>query len=305
MVNSPDPNATSDPRGKTPDVTVVVPVKNAIALLDEQLNGLSKQDYAGDFDVVLSDNGGDAVLARHIASHPLQGALRMTYVDSSDESGAAHARNVGAASASGTFLAFCDADDVVHPGWLRALVALAQSHDVVGTAVETASINSKRALSWTPTSNPEHQGVTAFLPFAIGASLGCWAEVYRAVGGMDNRFATSQDVEFSWRAQLAGYSVAFDREPRVAYRLRDDLRALTRQSYKLGYGFAKLQGIYRKRGCPPVSVRRVLYWWTLLLLGNPLVPSFITRISRGQWLRAVAAHWGEVRGGVKFRAFGW
>lgn len=295
----------SAPRSEIPDVTVIVPVKNALALLDEQLSGLAEQNYPGLFDVVVSDNGGSTELAAHIASHPLRDTLRTSYVDSSDQSGSAHARNVGAAASTGSFLAFCDADDVVHPGWLNALVALGQDHDVVGTAVETASINSARALSWTPTTPPERQGKSPFLPFAIGASLGCWADVYSDLGGMDNRFATSQDVEFSWRAQLAGYSFGFSNDQLVAYRLRDEFRPLVRQSHNLGYGFAKLQGIYRDRGCPPVSVKRVLYWWSLLILGNPLVPSFITRISRGQWVRAIAAHTGEIRGGIRYRTFGW
>ncbi|SNT51294.1 glycosyltransferase [Rhodococcoides kyotonense] len=292
-------------RSSTPHVTVVVPTKNPIPLLDEQLRGLAKQDYTGVVDVVISDNGGNGALAEHVASHPLKDLLSLTYVDSSDSSGAAHARNRGVEKATGEFLAFCDADDVVHPVWIRELVALAQEHDLVGTAVETAGLNSDKALSWTPTTPPERQGKSPFLPFAIGASLGCWASVYREIGGMDNRYATSQDVEFSWRAQLAGYSLGFSHRQLVSYRLRDEFKPLVRQSYRLGYGFAKLQGDYRDRGCPPVRLRRVLYWWTLLLLGNPLVPSFITRISRGQWVRAVAAHTGEIRGGIRYRTFGW
>ncbi len=292
-------------RATTPTVTVVVPIKNEVALLDEQLGALSAQDYIGHVDVVVSDNGGSRELAQHIAEHPLRASLKLTYVNSSDERGAAHARNVGADVADGEFLAFCDADDAVHSSWITELVNLAQRNDLVGTAVETASINSAKALKWTPTTPPERQGKSAFLPFAIGASLGCWAAVYRELGGMDNRFATSQDVEFSWRAQLADYSLGFSNRQLVAYRLRDEFRPLIRQAHNLGYGFAKLQGIYLERGCPPVSVRRVVYWWTLLLLSNPLVPSFITGVSAGQWCRAVAAHAGEIRGGVKYRIFGW
>ncbi|MBY6410488.1 glycosyltransferase [Rhodococcus sp. BP-252] len=295
----------SEGRSLTPHVTVVIPTRNPIQLLDEQLNGLAKQNYPGAFDVVVSDNGGSADMADHVSSHPLKDALTLTYVDSSDSSGAAHARNRGVEAATGDFLAFCDADDVVHPTWLGELVTLAQQHDLVGTAVETTSLNSARALSWTPTTRPERQGKSPFLPFAIGASLGCWTSVYRDLGGMDNRYSTSQDVEFSWRAQLAGYSLGFSNEQLVAYRLRDEFKPLIRQSYRLGYGFAKLQGDYRDRGCPPVKVRRVLYWWTLLLLGNPLVPRFVVRVSRGQWVRAVAAHTGEVRGGIRYRTFGW
>lgn len=294
-----------DSRTPTPSVSVVIPVKDTIELLDQQLKALAAQDYRGHFETIISDNGGSSELARHAATHPLRELLNLRYVNSSAVPGPAFARNRGAEEASGFFLAFCDADDVVYENWITALTSLAQHHDVVGTAVETSTINSAKARAWTPASPPEHQGRSSFLPFAIGASLGCCADVYRDLGGMNSDFIASEDVEFSWRAQLAGYSLGFSEQQLVAYRLRSELRPLVRQAYDLGFGFAKLQGTYREKGCPPVDIKRVVYFWTLLLLGNPLVPSRITKVSRGQWARAVAAHTGEMVGGLKFRTFGW
>ncbi|MGV8871020.1 MAG: glycosyltransferase [Rhodococcus sp. (in: high G+C Gram-positive bacteria)] len=294
-----------DSRTSTPTVSVVIPVRGSIELLDSQLQALATQDYQGCLETIVSDNGGSSELAHHAATHSLRDRLNLRYVDSSAVPGPAHARNRGAEEAFGVFLAFCDADDVVHESWITALISLAQHHDVVGTAVETSTINSTKARAWTPDLPPERQGKTSFLPFAIGASLGCCADVYRDLGGMDTDFTASEDVEFSWRAQLAGYSLGFSEQQLVAYRLRDEFRPLVKQAYNLGYGFAKLQGLHRERGCPPVDIKRVLFFWTLLLLGNPLVPSRITKISRGHWARSVAAHTGEVVGGLEFHTFGW
>lgn len=286
-------------------VSVIIPARNSLPDLDLQLDSLARQTYSGPMEVIVSDNGGDGELVDHIRGYAGSDALRLRRVDASHKAGASYARNIGAEAARGEFLAFCDADDVVHPDWIKTLVELGREHDVVGTAVETASVNTARALDWTPTTPPESQGQTTFLPYAIGASLGCWATVFEELGGMSCDLQASEDVEFCWRAQLKGYQLAFAQTQLVGYRLRDSLVPLVKQSYRLGYGFAQVQGIYRSHGCPPVHLRRAMRWWGLLMLGNPLVPRAITRVSRGQWLRAVAAHIGEVRGGVKYRTFVW
>jgi cellulose synthase/poly-beta-1,6-N-acetylglucosamine synthase-like glycosyltransferase len=288
-----------------PSISVIIPVGSLDPLLDAQLQALAEQDVDYPFDVLISDNAGDGRVSDHVASHPLRDRLQLTCVDASQQVGAAHARNRGAESASGDLLAFCDSDDVVHTSWLTTLVQKASSFDVVGTAVETVTLNSARALSWTPTTEPEKQGRTDFLPFAIGASMACWASVYRDLGGMDNRFRASQDVEFSWRAQLAGYTLGFSDEPVVAYRLRAELRPMLRQSFRLGFGFAKLRGIYRPQGCPALKVRRVASWWMALLLRNPLLPTSLTGMSRGHWLRAFVIRVGELRAGIRYGAIGW
>ncbi|MDI6627522.1 MAG: glycosyltransferase [Rhodococcus sp. (in: high G+C Gram-positive bacteria)] len=289
-------------RPEQPTVSVVIPAHNSWPYLKEQLDAVAAQTYSGQIEVVVADNNSTSPLREHCPVLKLSG---VRFVDAVGGSGAAYARNAGAEVATGEFLAFCDADDVVHPTWLDTLVRLAASHDLVGTAIETGSVNTHKALDRTPTSTPEQQGKSAFLPFAIGASLGCWASVYRELGGMNTDVKASEDVEFSWRAQINGFTLGFERTALVGYRLREDLRPLLRQSYILGYGFAQVQGQYRDRGCPPVKIGRVLYWWMMLTLGNPLVPRRITKISRGQWLRAVAAHVGELRGGIRYRTFAW
>lgn len=312
MVDIAIPGDSGESRNGKEDVfvSVVIPARNSLPELDDQLDSLVKQTYRGPMEVIVADNGSSGNgcedgLALHLRDYANRGLLNIFRVDASDVSGPSYARNKGAAEARGQFLAFCDADDVVHPEWVATLVELARDSDVVGTAVETESVNSARALDWTPTTPPENQGQTTFLPYAISASLGCWASVYEELGGMSCELEASEDVEFCWRAQLNGYRLTFKHTQLVGYRLRDKLIPLVKQSYKLGYGFAQVQGLYRPEGCPPVHLRRAMRWWALLILGNPLVPRFVTRISRGQWVRAVAAHVGEFRGGLKYRTFVW
>ncbi len=46
------------------------------------------------------------------------------------------------------------------------------------------------------------------------------AALFHRLGGLNEDYLRSHDVEFSWRAQLAGFSVDFARDAIVDYRYR-------------------------------------------------------------------------------------
>ena len=99
-------------------ISVVIPVRDGAATIGDQLEALGQQTYQGEWEIVIADNGstdGTAELAERSWSHP-RAALRV--VDASSRPGSSFARNRGAIEAAGDFLAFCDADDIVAPGWL-------------------------------------------------------------------------------------------------------------------------------------------------------------------------------------------
>ncbi|TQC46902.1 glycosyltransferase family 2 protein [Rhodococcus sp. WS4] len=282
-------------------VSVVIPVLNCRDLLDVQLEALSKQTYAGGFEVIISDNGSTDGLEGHLQDHPLRDELKIMYVDSSDRRGAAHARNVGVDNATGEFIAFCDADDRVHKGWLTALVQFAADYDVVGGAVETVSLNTPEVQSWSPMPAPEEQG-QGFLPHAAGANMGCWAKVYSELHGMNEDFANAQDVEFLWRAQLSGYRFGFLKTALVAYRLRENKDALRRRDKALGYSFAQLAGAFREAGHPPIRFFPLVKEILLLALVNPVLTEKVTKVPEVVRSRYLAFNIGALRGGIKFQS---
>src|SRR4051812_33344836 len=111
-------------------VSVVVPVRNGADTLSGQLRGLAGQTYAGEWEVVVADNGStDSTRAIAELWRPELPHLRV--VDAGASGGPAAARNRGAAAAEGEFLAFCDADDIVTPDWLASLVEAGLDHDIV------------------------------------------------------------------------------------------------------------------------------------------------------------------------------
>ena len=127
-------------------LSVVVPVRGDTRLLLEQLGALRMQEAPQAFEVVVAANSlprarsvAEAVAAR--AAH--WPALR--YVDARARAGAAYARNVGAARATGDLLAFVDADDDASEGCVRAITEAPGEHPAVVSRSEYSLLNSPHA----------------------------------------------------------------------------------------------------------------------------------------------------------------
>jgi GT2 family glycosyltransferase len=292
-------------RGTPELVSVIVPVRNGVDVIDLQLEALAAQTYQGSFEVIVADNGSTDGLREHIERHPLRDRLTLTWVDASARGGGSFARNIGARTAAGDFYAFCDGDDRVYPQWLDEMIAAARTHDAVGGAVETHTLNSVDAQSWRHMLPPETPyEFPGFLPVSPTCNLGVWADMFAKVGGFDVEYDRgAEDSDFAIRVQLAGGVLGHSPEAMVAYRLRDTLQGIWSQSVMCGEGDAQLFSDYRWYGMPRRpwygTVDVVLY----LLLRNPLLPTAITRVPTGRWLFHAGNLLGRVKGSIRHRAY--
>ena len=101
-------------------ISLIIPCYNATDTIGAQLEAVARQQYRQLWEVIVSDNG--SIDSSREVVERFKGQLpRLRIVDASDRHGAAHARNRGAAMASGDALVFVDADDEVAPGWLEAI----------------------------------------------------------------------------------------------------------------------------------------------------------------------------------------
>jgi len=287
-----EPHLRSRPRL----LSVVMPVRNAAATITSQLEALANQTFSGEWELVVADNGSTdatrAIVADWAARLP-----SLTVVDASMRAGPSFARNRAAEAARGDFLVFCDADDVVVPGWLEAMAGAATRHDVVTGPQKVDEINAPAVIAWR---SPRATGLPRgrFLPFAPSCNLGVWAEVFRATGGFDEDYRASEDVEWSWRAQLASYTLGFEPEAVVHYRYRTSPRGVVRQAYRAGVASARLLRDYRRRGLQRRPGRRTLHDWAWLVVRLPYV---VNRDRRGVWMRRAAEACGRISGSIRYR----
>jgi glycosyltransferase involved in cell wall biosynthesis len=109
-----------------PTVSVIVPARDAAATLGRTLAALAGQDFEGEYEVLVVDDGSTDATAEVIRA--AGGPVRAL---SQAAEGPAAARNHGVEHAHAPLLAFCDADVFPTPGWLAAGVGALGGADLV------------------------------------------------------------------------------------------------------------------------------------------------------------------------------
>jgi glycosyltransferase involved in cell wall biosynthesis len=253
-----------------PDVSVIIPARNAAATIGHQLTALAAQDFAGTWEVLVVDNGSTDELATVVAAFADR-LPDLRVVPASGRAGVPHARNCGARAARADLLVLCDADDEVDPGWLRAMVAGLQRCDHVGGLADELTINDPVVTAWKrPRKRDGLRVALGLLPYATGACCGVRREVFDAIGGWDESYERGgNDVEFSFRVQLAGFRLCWVPDAVVHYRLRRSLRAHAQKSFRTAVADAHLLRDFRRFGARGRSWPTRLRTWAKLVAIAP------------------------------------
>jgi cellulose synthase/poly-beta-1,6-N-acetylglucosamine synthase-like glycosyltransferase len=239
--------------GAETDVTVVIPFGGDDDLLAAQLAAVdASATRAARLEGLTAEIVVSANLAPVGVSRIVPGDLRTPtrVVDSSDRRGAPHARNVGAKLARGRLLLFCDSDDVVDPDWVTVMARMLNEHDVVAGGHDLHALNPQAgATRRNASSGPSRP--YRWLPCGPSSNLAISRKLFVDIGGFDETFKTSEDLDLCWRAQYAGGVFGWVEEPLVQYRWRDDLRAHMRQTYRWGRDSGDIVRKHRPYGLKP------------------------------------------------------
>jgi glycosyltransferase involved in cell wall biosynthesis len=281
-------------------VTVVVPARNERRHLPAQLGALARQTYERPWEVVVVDDGstdGTGDTARSFAA-----ALPSLRVVATPRRGLNHARNTGTAAARGEIVAFCDADDVVRPGWLSAIVAEVERGpaDIVGGQLDLGSLNGGVHRSWRHKGSWTGKRVAGrFLEYVPGGNCAMRTAVARDVGWDEAFTFGGADAEFSWRVQHLGLRIGY--APGAVVRVRDpeQFSELARQFYGYGSGQPRLYARERHRGWPRSDTRGALREWAWLIFALPAQLGSSRR--RGRWACVAGMRAGRLRGSVRAR----
>ncbi|MBI4331283.1 MAG: glycosyltransferase [Chloroflexi bacterium] len=168
-------------------ISVVIPVLNEERLLPDCLRSLSHQDYDGDYEVVVVDNGStdrSAAIARELGARVITSSVARDLIG---------ARESGARAARGEIIAQADADTVYPPDWLSRVAGHfstgAQAVGVAGVYVYRERRNFIRRLD--PFLRHLINVLTIALfrrPYIIsGANFAFLKDVFLEIHGYDKR----------------------------------------------------------------------------------------------------------------------
>lgn len=230
-------------------VSVIICVRNGAQTIRQQLDALSGQQSAPPFEVLVSDNGSSDRTAEIVQQWIMDGIgapARARMVDSSAVAGIPHARNVGARHATGTMLAFCDADDVVDPGWVRAIALSRVAVDGRGAVGgRVCSLSTDRtpsakvllsSLDGVATTNRAYPSYPSFW----GCNFAVHRDTYAAVGGFDESLPPygCDDIDICLRLGTGGHPIHYEDAMVVHYDLPRGLRRRLRRKFLSGTAMA-------------------------------------------------------------------
>ena len=282
-------------------LSVIIPCYNAADTIAIQLGAMAKQHWSEPWEVIVSDNGSTdqtlSVIEQYKSLLP-----NFHVVDSSDRQGAAHARNVGALTASGDAFLFCDADDAVAPGWLRAIGDALYRYDFVASRFEFQKLNP----SWMHESQgtPQQDGLQRlwyppYLPHAGGSGIGVKRSVHESVGGFDESIVRLEDTDYCIKAQITGVKIHFVHDAVVHIRHRNTASGMFKQRRLWGLYNVLLYKRYRPAGSNPTIRPWISYVKSCVHLICRL-PQIRHQKGRIACVRSLGYLLGQFHGAVKY-----
>lgn len=248
---------------RPPLVSVITPCHNAAEFVGETIASVLAQTHGAVEHILVDDASSDgswAILAGFAGLHP----ARIRAIRLPANLGGSHARNRGVEDARGDYLMFLDADDLIAPGTLAALVAAVKERP------NSLAVCGWRRLkrvngAWTPA-----PADAPLPPESSDAALRGWLDgsawvppcallwrrdAYQATGGWDETLTLNDDGDLAMRALAGGAGVVRAAGGEAFYRWHDAARVSVSQSFLKAdrvrsqiHVLDKLAGILRAQG---------------------------------------------------------
>lgn len=205
-------------------ISVVIPVYNEAEAIEACLTALlpSRQSFAGPYEIVVVDNGSTdpshEVVEGFRQAHP-ELELRLVH---EEESGVAAASQRGFCEARYEIIARTDADTLVDPRWLEAIVRRFEDPRVMALCGRVCFYNPHwiQKVLFLERLIALHQRVHVRLkkPHFWGFNFAVRREIFERVGGFNTRLRLGEDLELGLRLGRAlrpGERIVYAPEVRV------------------------------------------------------------------------------------------
>lgn len=292
-------------------ISLIIPCYNAADTLADQLEAILDQPADFPFEIIVADNR-STDHSREVVCSFVDRYPQVKLVDAVEKQGPGYARNVGCRHATGDILVFCDADDVVGRDWLPKIVAGLADADLAIGRIEHKRLNKDSWLAeFSIDSNnfedddlevEDHRApFPPYLMMVRGWGFAIRREIHEKIEGFDEELMAAEDIDYGFRAQLAGATVNFVQDAVLHYRLRPTTEKMKAQWYNYGYFTA----LMRKRYSDDPIYGDFVSKWLKHILGWVQLLIWRIRIKElwevGLFTRNLAFRRGILAGSIKFR----
>jgi glycosyltransferase involved in cell wall biosynthesis len=249
------------------DFSVIIPAYNRPALLRRCLQSLVQQNYPkSHFEVIVVDDGSEPPLPDSIRTEFTQ--IGVILLRHSQNLGPAAARNYGAESARGQYLAFIDDDCLADANWLakvKAVLTTSASSAFGGPIFEGGNNLYSAASHAILDAVYKYYNSSATGPrfFACG-NLIVPAKEYRNLGGFLPEFRASEDREFCARWLQHGHRLIFAPEAIVIHQSHSRLRPFLQCHYNYGRGAYQFRAMQAKLLNRRLKLEPSIFYWRLV-----------------------------------------
>lgn len=191
------------------DVSIIVPVYNAEATVENTIRALLDQDYKGKYEIIFVDDDSTDRTTHMIMKYD---AVKLV---TQEHGGPARARNRGAKVARGDTLVFTDADCVPEDNWLSNMMKPLEKDEIDG--VQGAFRTRQKSVIARFVQQEIEDRYTKMQKEKFIDFVSTYSAAYRKImfleeGGFDETFTTAsgEDTELSYRLASKGHLLFFN-----------------------------------------------------------------------------------------------
>ncbi|MCS3924889.1 glycosyltransferase [Methanosalsum natronophilum] len=223
-------------------ISVIVPVYNDPKGITDTLDSLVAQDYPGDFEIIVADNGSNDDTISIVMNYQVKYPRLIKLVVEEEIQSSYAARNKGIGIANGSLIAFIDADMWVGPSWLTEIHDSIKNNntDYLACNVELVSESDCIFASYDIISGFPIKEYLEKRHFAPTCCLVVKSSLFSIVGRFDQKLISSGDYEFGNRVYNAGYMMRFDPNIIMKHPARNSFQQIIKKSFRIGRGLYQL-----------------------------------------------------------------
>ncbi|WP_425421117.1 glycosyltransferase family 2 protein [Phaeodactylibacter xiamenensis] len=175
----------------------------------------------------------------------------------------ANSRNIGLKAVKGDLILMTDDDARVFPDWIEKMVKAHQGFPkagVIGGEVVDASGESLLSHIADITTFPRYNKRTE-VRHVPGVNCSFKREVIDAIGEQDLQLFRGEDVDYTWKAQRAGWKVLYDPDIKVYHAHRPTWKGLFHQHHMYGRAYYRVREKWKDMYCAyPRHLRTPRMW---------------------------------------------